>query len=72
MNRRGFLLGLCAPAIIRPGLLMPIKPLLFSRYYLVTKAVAGNYELWDIMQEKYSTLCAAPGWFPGDIIQRIE
>jgi hypothetical protein len=41
MNRREFLVGsaVAAPAIVRPGLVMPIKSLLVPRYRLVEMGV---------------------------------
>jgi hypothetical protein len=52
MDRRGFLTGLvsalAAPAIIRPGLLMPIKPLLIRPNFLHITPFPISNEIWEL------------------------
>ena len=48
MNRRRFILGtLAAPALIRPGLLMPVKPVLY-RYSVRTPLPTIIWVDWRI------------------------
>lgn len=51
MNRRGFLTGLsalvAAPAIIRPGLLMPIKPSLVPVRYTTGTEILARWRTYE-------------------------
>lgn len=58
LNRRGFLTGLvaaiAAPAIIRPGLLMPIKPgLVPARVVDIYQAVHGGFAVMQVQEDVY-------------------
>lgn len=54
ITRRGFLSGIiaaaCAPAIIRPGLLMPIKPLRLPRLRFTLLDYMGDEDIARIVK----------------------
>jgi hypothetical protein len=58
MNRRGFLVGLFAPAIIRtPGLLMPVRVLKPTKNWL---HISGIYPAPGTIKFEYQTVEGGP------------